>query len=183
MEVVPPTNPPAYVGLLRTSSSSVNSTVETMNCMDADGRADGLAGPPTSAAARAWISAGPCVGIDFEGFAVCGCRVVGGRRRRRSGTRSERSGDLGLAVRTIATAARPRVRMTASATIDRPPAWRGREGLGVRTQRRPSSRALTDRGRRAIVVEMRFPRISERVGLVDVGRTSVHLRGRAAVLT
>jgi hypothetical protein len=78
---VPPTNPPAYVGPLRIGFSSVNSTVETMNCTgDADRRADGLAGPPTT---RGWISADLSVGIDREG--VCGWRVPGGPSQAPSG--------------------------------------------------------------------------------------------------
>jgi hypothetical protein len=81
LPMVPPTNPPAYVGPLRIGFSSVNSTVETMNCTgDADRRADPLAGPPTT---RGWISADLSVGIDREG--VCGWRVPGGPSHAPSG--------------------------------------------------------------------------------------------------
>lgn len=38
----PPTNPPVYVGPLRTNPSSDNSTAETMNCSGSGQTADGL---------------------------------------------------------------------------------------------------------------------------------------------
>ena len=78
LPMVPPTNPPAYVGPLRTSSSSVKSTVETMNCTGCGQTGNGLAGPPTRAAARGRISADLSVGIDCEG--VCGWRLPRPRR-------------------------------------------------------------------------------------------------------
>ena len=78
LPMVPPTNPPAYVGPLRTSSSSVKSTVETMNCTGCGQTGNGLAGPPTRAAGRGRISADLSVGIDCEG--VCGWRLPRPRR-------------------------------------------------------------------------------------------------------
>lgn len=55
--VVPPTNPPVYVGPLRTSSSSVKSTVETMNCTGCGQTGNDLANPPTRAAVRGRLTA------------------------------------------------------------------------------------------------------------------------------
>jgi hypothetical protein len=101
LPMVPPTNPPAYVDPLRIDFSSVNSTVETMNCTgDADRRADRLAAPPR----RAVGSQPTCPLVSIVKAFAAGASPAG-RRRRRPGTTSERSGDRGPAARTIAISA------------------------------------------------------------------------------
>ena len=118
LPTVPPTNPPVYVGPLRTSSSSVNSTADTMNCTGCGQTGNGLAGPPTRAAARGRMSADLSVVSIVKAFAAGGCRVPGGPSQSPSGNhkrtlrRPRTGGPLDRYLRQP-----PRVRMTASATF------------------------------------------------------------------
>ena len=118
LPMVPPTNPPVYVGPLRTGSSSVNSTVDTTNCMGCGRTGERSCRPP--ARARGVLGSQPPHALvsSVKAFAVGGWRVLGGRRGRRSVTGSERHADRGLAVRDRSLSPPPRVRMTASLHLD-----------------------------------------------------------------
>jgi hypothetical protein len=78
LPMVPPTNPPVYVGPLRTSSSSVNSTVQTTNYMGCGQTGGRSCRTSHESGVRARISAGLFIGIDREDF--CGLPLPRPRR-------------------------------------------------------------------------------------------------------
>ena len=112
LPMVPPTNPPVYVGPAPVPLRSIQRLTPRI-AWDADGRASGLAALPRERGA-CWISAPHALVSSVKAFAVGGWRVLGGRRGRRSVTGSERYADRGLAVRDRYLSPPPRVRMTAS---------------------------------------------------------------------